>query len=182
VQGSLSPVALRASTRFPAAGSNSLPSRQAPASSHTVPCASRPCVRATRTGAGSSVMAVAERNSAAAKTLASPRSRSPEPRRLAHIAKSLISSRVSSCAILSQSAVSTSLRAGCAATPALLPQAPPASSSIPYRPRGREERLVVPLAKWLKHMASSTQIGLTVTACSVTAQRLSRCPSADRPH
>jgi hypothetical protein len=64
-------------------------------------------------------MAVAERNSAVAETLASPRSRSPEPRRPAHIAKSLISSRVSSCAILSQSAVSTSPRAGCAATPCL---------------------------------------------------------------
>jgi hypothetical protein len=43
-----------------------------------------------------SAQSVAERISAAAKTLASPRSRSPEPRRRIHCAKSLISSSESS--------------------------------------------------------------------------------------
>jgi len=37
------------------------------------------------------------------------------------------------------------------------------------------------LAKWLKHMASSTRTSLMTAACSVTALRLPRCPQADRP-
>lgn len=185
------PVALRASTIFPAATSLSFPSWPARARSHTVPWTSRPYALPTATASRSSVMAIPWVSSAAEKTLASPRLRSEEPMRWTHLAKHLISSSESSLASPNQSASRTVYSIGCRCTPALISSRTtwvvrhvvPASRSRKTSKRSAR-------AKWFRHVASNINAGFGSAPLTgrtprrhAPAGRLPRSdPAGARPH